>query len=407
MKYAMNRGGYDYLHLLDNDVVVAPDAIAQLVRVMDADSSIGAAGSKICFMDEPDIIQDIGAFVVFKNGFIEAKGNMGGRKDNRLMAKNYIVDYAAACSLMIRKDVVKEVGIMDEGYFLYWDDMDWCARVRQKGYKIIGTGKSKVLHKMGAKNRSANLQTYYFMRNSLYYFNKYCKDNIRAKVLKTTIGYYYEAIYACRFYHKRNTAITFLRALIDALKGNRGKATIKHFTTVEKNKKFPVEEFINNDKKILMFKNHHYRGVYYTFKRKYPSVKITLINKIPRDCRRYLFIPCFHVFDRKYKGKLLIDKGFYWMDRFTNILPATTEYEQRILDYSKNKAAFIENKLDVFDARLKNIKHANNGNLFSNNYSLLSGNNSRLEPIDVMPITSMRMKYTPNDLSSSVFSQNT
>jgi GT2 family glycosyltransferase len=371
MKYAMNRGGYDYLHLLDNDVVVAPDAIAQLVNALENAPEAGVAGSKICFMDRPDKIHEIGAFVNFKAG-INIKPNSYGRKDNKTSTKTCLVDYAAACSLMVRTSVVKEVGIMDEGFFLYWDDIDWCARIRRQGYKILGVGSSKIWHKMGGTVKTSTLPNYYWTRNSIYYFNKYVADDIRKKSLRKILEYYYEAIYTCRFYGKRKTAITFCEAIKDALKGRRGKIGAGQFSEVEKNQRFSIDDLMKDGNRLFMLNNRYYKGVFFTLQKKYPHVKITVLNTIPEDFDKRVFIPCVHVFNQRWKGTAPMDRGHYWMDMFTNILPVTTESEKAVHIYQKRKDAFLSTKLNDNSIRSGNTqsKFNSSDSEFSSEYAI-------------------------------------
>lgn len=170
LTYVLDKGGYKYTWLLDNDAVVEKDTLIELVKVMEEDDKVGITGSMIM---EPDreMIVELGAHVAWSIG--TWKPNF---RNNRLSTLNEIdtaeVDYVAACSSLVRNEVLYKIGIMDERYFIHWDDIDLSLRAKEAGYKVMASPKSKAYH--GIEDKPINpIMSYYDIRNGLLTITKH------------------------------------------------------------------------------------------------------------------------------------------------------------------------------------------------------------------------------------------
>ena len=141
--------GYEYLYCLDNDVLVDENAMGELVEFLDTHPDSGMAGSRVYHMENPGVIQQFGQIVDFKYYCTEAK--FLGKTDADGIPDVEYSDAVAACSLMVRKSLIDEIGLMPEDNFLYWDDTEWGYCCNLAGYKVASVGSSVVLHRMGAK----------------------------------------------------------------------------------------------------------------------------------------------------------------------------------------------------------------------------------------------------------------
>ncbi|HYH04355.1 MAG TPA: glycosyltransferase family 2 protein, partial [Bacillota bacterium] len=216
------KGEYQYLYLLDNDIILDPNALTELVSYLDSQPRTAIAGSAIYSMDHPDELQELGAEIDWENYYIKPRGK--GRIDSGKPAKTVECDYVPACSMLVRADVVREVGLMDEGNFIYWDDIEWGYRIKQAGYRVGALHASKVWHKMGVAARSNTFGTYYFWRNRLNFFLKYLSDEDVPRFVDKIFAELFQALYSCNFNHKYHSARTILFAVEDALNHIRGKA---------------------------------------------------------------------------------------------------------------------------------------------------------------------------------------
>ena len=171
IKYALDRGA-DYIWLLNNDTVVAPEALTELVIVAEDNKRAGIVGSKIYFYDEPQKIWFAGGGWRERKFFASHRGMH--EIDTGQFDKICEVDYITGCSLLIKSIVIKEVGLMHEDYFLYWEDADWNATVSEHGWKILYVPGSIVWHKISSSVKNNKyLEMRYYIRNGLYFFQRH------------------------------------------------------------------------------------------------------------------------------------------------------------------------------------------------------------------------------------------
>lgn len=142
---AIARG--KYLVFLNNDTEVLPGWLHHLVETIEANPANGAVGSMFLYPDNS--IQEAGA-IVWSNGEAHHYG-WGGSPDDRRFNFAREVDYCSAASLLIRKDLFRELGGFDRRYSpAYYEDIDLCFGVRSLGHKVIYQPMSRVVHYEGA-----------------------------------------------------------------------------------------------------------------------------------------------------------------------------------------------------------------------------------------------------------------
>ncbi|OGR00343.1 MAG: hypothetical protein A2505_08415 [Deltaproteobacteria bacterium RIFOXYD12_FULL_55_16] len=156
--------GADYVWLLNNDAVAAPVALTALVEAMEVEPAIGIAGAKIYFHDDPRIIWSAGG--QWKKGRLALRDWGRGLPDDDRFAELCELDSVSGCSMLVRSAAIREIGMMEEGYFLYWEDTEWCARAREKGYRVLFVPGAHVWHKVSASAGQHTFpQYYYYTRN--------------------------------------------------------------------------------------------------------------------------------------------------------------------------------------------------------------------------------------------------
>lgn len=150
MRYALGMHvcmGADYLLLLNNDVVVAPDFLTELVKVAESDPSFGIVGSKIYYYYQPNVIQAAGGKITWWAGLIKTYGD---EEDVGQYDKIAERDYIFGTSFLIKKDVIEKVSFMDPFFFFGVEEYDYCNRAKKAGFKVVYVPKSKIWHKSGA-----------------------------------------------------------------------------------------------------------------------------------------------------------------------------------------------------------------------------------------------------------------
>ena len=160
--------GADYVWLLNNDTTVAPSALQELVDKACSNPHIGAVGSAIYFAEGPDRLQ-----------------TWGGGKVNFWLGRSHtfvkpvrddVVQFITGASLLLSRAAIEDVGGLDEGFFMYWEDADYCFRLRRAGWRLAVAGQSKVWHKGSASvgSRSARMDSY-FNSSAVRFFEKHAR----------------------------------------------------------------------------------------------------------------------------------------------------------------------------------------------------------------------------------------
>lgn len=222
IRYALEQG-YDYVWCLDNDVLVDEKAVGELYRFMEERPDVGMTGSKVYHMEAPDYVQQYGIDICWDGYCCEAKYH--NCPEDGSMPEVVYSDAVAACSVLVRASLIKEIGPLPEENFLYWDDTEWGYRCNLAGYKVASLGASKVLHSMGAKKESVNtFPMYYAWRNWIRFFMKYTPAEKREDMCTAFLEGIFDVVYNDLYLGEENRTRTVMYAYDDALHGVVGKA---------------------------------------------------------------------------------------------------------------------------------------------------------------------------------------
>lgn len=174
IKYAQEKYDPEYYLLLNNDTVITKDTISNLKKGFDFDSKTGIITGKIYYFSEPKTIWAAGGKFNFNTGIAD-QPELGKIDDGVQYENTCEVSFATGCTMLISKQVINTVGYLEESYFLYAEDTDYCCRVLNAGFKIIYVGKALIYHKVSASTgKQSNMQQYYMFRNNCYIIKKYC-----------------------------------------------------------------------------------------------------------------------------------------------------------------------------------------------------------------------------------------
>jgi GT2 family glycosyltransferase len=170
LRYAMARGDAAFVWVLNNDTVVDADALEAMVDRAAQDERIGMVGSKLLYYDEPDLIQaTAGGRVIKWNGMTQLSGrNLRDGSAHEKGENPLQLDYITGASLLVRTELLDEIGGIDERYFIYSEEVDWCLRALRRGWKLAYSPESRVWHKEGKTvgYRTA-FHEYFATRNAL------------------------------------------------------------------------------------------------------------------------------------------------------------------------------------------------------------------------------------------------
>lgn len=169
-----------YILLLNTDTVVYPYTLNVLLEEIKANVRAGAAGP-LLFSRSGECQVSFGRKVSFWGELLQ-KGFLNAYFKSKLKRskKKREVDWLSGACLMSRRDVLEEAGLFDGSFFLYFEDIDLCTRIRQKGWTLIFQPQARVLHKGGASTSNKRLLSRFHYRKSQLYF--YRKHNSRASL---------------------------------------------------------------------------------------------------------------------------------------------------------------------------------------------------------------------------------
>jgi GT2 family glycosyltransferase len=174
-------GGADWVFVLNEDTVMAPDCIEALVAAGQQSPRIGMAGPRIYHYEPPTMIQSAGGYLTgaWKSGHLraneyedEAAVGAGVQAAGASQAP-YLVEWITGCAMLVRRSAIEQVGMIDARFFYYWEETDWCRRVGQAGWQIVHVPAAKLWHKGVQPNYQPSPSvTYYNTRNRFLFMSK-------------------------------------------------------------------------------------------------------------------------------------------------------------------------------------------------------------------------------------------
>lgn len=164
-----------YCMFLNNDTEVDAGFLQPLVSVFEQNAAIGIASPKIIYFNTRGLIQYAGSDGINK---YTGRGSKIGhlQKDEGQFDEIRETALAHGAAMLVPMAVIKEVGMLPELFFLYYEEHDWCEMIKRAGYKVFYVGKSTIFHKESVSvGRESTLKTYYITRNRLLFIRRNTK----------------------------------------------------------------------------------------------------------------------------------------------------------------------------------------------------------------------------------------
>jgi hypothetical protein len=248
---AANNLGYEkslgeYVLFLNNDTRLDQKAVAELVNVLQADSDIGGAQSKLLLMDQPERLDSIGAFFTL-NGFLFHNhfGDIDKPEYDRLIE----LYTAKGAAMMFKREVLDKVkidgNVFDPDYFAYFEETDLCHRIWLAGYKIVYAFKSVVFHKMGttsSKIASEFVQYHSFKNRIRSYLKNLSPGYLLPVMLRLTVFSLFFAI--GNIFSRPAVAVAVGRAYIWNWRQLEATLKMRKFT-MSQIRRIPDRDFLN------------------------------------------------------------------------------------------------------------------------------------------------------------------
>ncbi len=187
----------DYILLLNNDTLVDKNLVNELLNVLEEDKTVGIASPKIYFAPGFEYHQgryqdeEKGKVLWYAGGRLDWQNMLATHRgvdeiDHGQYEKTEETDFATGCALMVRKEVFEKVGLFDNKYFLYWEDIDLCQRARKAGFKIFYVPRAVLSHKNASSSDKpgSKLHQYYQTRNRFLFGQRFASTRTKLALIR-------------------------------------------------------------------------------------------------------------------------------------------------------------------------------------------------------------------------------
>jgi len=172
-----------YVLLLNPDTEIVGDALTTMVKYMDEHSQVGALGPQLLNPDG-SIQSSRRRFPTLATAFLESTTLQRWFPDNAVLRRYYVldrpdrevqeVDWVTGACLLARREAIEEVGLLDEGFFMYSEELDWCRRARERGWQVVYLPTARVIHRGAQSSEQVkSFQHIQFQRSKIRYFRKH------------------------------------------------------------------------------------------------------------------------------------------------------------------------------------------------------------------------------------------
>jgi len=179
LRKALDEGA-EFVLIVNNDIVVAPSMLEHLVAAMAP--GVGASAPLIYELEAPER--------VWSSGFtrhpvlLEMRGGARGKSAPADWTHPFEVDYLLGCAMLLSSSVLQDIGFFDERFFFYYEDLDFCVRARQAGYRLLVVPQAKMWHKgAGSAGQNSPFRVYQMARGSAIFFGTHARGSQRVASL--------------------------------------------------------------------------------------------------------------------------------------------------------------------------------------------------------------------------------
>jgi hypothetical protein len=219
IRFALRVFDSDYVLLLNNDVIVASDFLAQMISAAKALPEAGIFSPKTYFYDLPERIQLTWNRVELGRGDIFLAG--AGEIDQGQFDEIVETDYSPGVCFLIRRATIDSLGLFDSEFFCYLEESDYCFRARKAGIRSIYVPKARIWHKVSKSADKIDGFALYYMTRNRFWFTK-------RHALPRQYSFFILYFFAVKFWKslltliaRRNTAHalkSYLRGVLDGMK---------------------------------------------------------------------------------------------------------------------------------------------------------------------------------------------
>jgi len=178
----IKRSRGKYILLLNSDTIIMEDTLKTMFEFMENNPTVGVSGCKV-------VLPDGRLDKACKRGFPTPQNALyNALKLDKLFPhskrfgqynltyldedETYEVDCLVGAFMMVRRDTIEQVGFLDEDFFMYGEDIDWCYRIKRAGWKVVYYPNTKIIHYKGGSSKKKNAKLIYEFHRAMYLFYK-------------------------------------------------------------------------------------------------------------------------------------------------------------------------------------------------------------------------------------------
>lgn len=169
--YALSQGA-EFVFLINNDAIVDQSCVQMLIASVEHNNDAGIVGPRIFYYADPKRIWHGGGhFRLLKSDVVNCEKN---KLVTQCSEETREVGFITGCAMLIKRDVLEKIGVLDEDYLFYGEDVDFCLRARKAGFKLLYVPKAKAWHKIEniAKDRTSPFVLYHIARSRILVLRK-------------------------------------------------------------------------------------------------------------------------------------------------------------------------------------------------------------------------------------------
>lgn len=175
IRFAMNQSDMEYVWVLNNDTEVEPDSLFNMLTYCHSNPDVGICGARLVYYHDRNKLQGLGG--IFNPWFCTSLHFAENEASDKIFDLDNVInsiDYVIGASIFIKKELLVNVGLLCEDYFLYYEEIDLALRSRDK-FKLGVSLNSVVYHKEGASTDGgkSDLADYCYIKNKLLFIKKF------------------------------------------------------------------------------------------------------------------------------------------------------------------------------------------------------------------------------------------
>jgi GT2 family glycosyltransferase len=173
IRAALERGA-EVVLLLNNDVRVLPGAVGAALRVLDGDPRVAVVGAKVLTREDPSRLWLAWGRVTWRQSLVALEG--ADVPDGPRFSRERDVEWIGGCTMWMRGAALGRIGLLDEEFFAYHEEVDWCVRARAMGWRVVYVPDAVVTHTgrgTAGGTRSVRIRKYFGARNTILFARKH------------------------------------------------------------------------------------------------------------------------------------------------------------------------------------------------------------------------------------------